>query len=71
VNHLITLWQGECGYPSGDNSGGWQGRGPWGERIQAKWVLRRLLTDFGLGLEVTNAFVLREFEQENRPNTKG
>ena len=71
VNHPITLWQGECGYPSGDNSGGWQGRGPWGERIQAKWVLRRLLTDFGLGLEVTNAFVLREFEQENRPNTKG
>jgi hypothetical protein len=55
----IALWQGECGYPSADNStGGWTGRGPWGERIQAKWILRRMLTDLGLGVELSNIFVL-------------
>jgi hypothetical protein len=71
ADNRIALWQGECGYPSADNSGGWQGRGPWGERIQAKWVLRRLLTDLSMGVEVSNVFALREFTEDNRPNRKG
>ena len=33
---------GECRSPSAENSGGWRGRGRWGERIQGKWRLRRL-----------------------------
>ena len=67
----IALWQGECGYPSAENSAGWQGRGPWGERIQAKWLLRRYLTDFSLDIPVSVYFLLCEPSEGDRVNAKG
>ncbi len=56
----LEVWQGECGYPSGQNSTGWQGNGPWSENIQAKWLLRRALTDLSFGAHVSAYFSLRE-----------
>ncbi|MEM2027704.1 MAG: cellulase family glycosylhydrolase [Candidatus Bathyarchaeia archaeon] len=56
----IGLWQGECGYPSTENTAGWYGSGPWGEKIQAKWILRRLLTDLSIGVEVSSIYTLLE-----------
>lgn len=56
----IGLWQGECGYPSTENTAGWYGSGPWGEKIQAKWILRRLLTDISIGAEVSCIYTLTE-----------
>ena len=56
----LEVWQGECGYPSGQNSKGWQGNGPWSENIQAKWLLRRALTDLHFGASVSAYFLLRE-----------
>ncbi|MEM1989737.1 MAG: cellulase family glycosylhydrolase [Candidatus Bathyarchaeia archaeon] len=56
----IGLWQGECGYPSTENTAGWYGTGPWGEKIQAKWILRRLLTDLSIGVEVSCIYTLLE-----------
>jgi hypothetical protein len=67
----IELWQGECGYPSAANSSSWQGRGPWGENIQAKWLARRFLTDLSLGLPVSVYFLLRVPPEEERFNEKG
>jgi hypothetical protein len=54
----MQLWQGETGYPSHENSTGFTGEGPWTEKIQAKTMLRRLLIDCGLGLDLTNWFIV-------------
>lgn len=73
-NKKIIYWQGECGYPSGLNSHGWQGTGPWGKNIQAKWLLRRMLSDLTAGAQVTAYFALREYMtvgQHGRKNRKG
>ncbi len=73
-NNKIVYWQGECGYPSGLNSHGWQGTGPWGENIQAKWLLRRMLSDITAGARVTAYFALREYMtvgKHGRKNRKG
>jgi hypothetical protein len=70
-DHPVELWQGECGYPSSEHTTSWKGRGPWGENIQAKWLLRRFLTDFSLDIPVTVYFLLREPQEENRVNAKG
>lgn len=68
----IPLWQGECGYPSEAHSMGWFGLGPWGERIQAKWVLRRLLIDAIHGLPVSAYFMIVEIQNTSgRVNFKG
>jgi hypothetical protein len=49
----IELWQGEDGAPSTEGCvGGISGQ--WTEATQARWLLRRLLTDLGLGLELTS-----------------
>jgi hypothetical protein len=52
------IWQGECGYPSTEDTAGFRGTGPWGEQIQAKFVLRRLLTDWCAGADVSTYFML-------------
>jgi len=62
---------GECGYPSSEHTTSWKGRGPWGENIQAKWLLRRFLCDLALDIPVTVYFLLREPQEENRVNAKG
>jgi hypothetical protein len=67
----IKIWQGECGYGSAAHTQGWQGNGPWGENIQAKWLLRRALTDLGSGMEVSAYFILHEYEMGSGVNYKG
>ncbi len=50
----IELWQGENGCPS-RNDGGYALSGyDWNETRQAKWLLRRLLTDLKLNIELTS-----------------
>lgn len=67
----IQLWQGECGYPSAGHSKGWTGSGPWGENIQAKWLLRRALTDLSSGMGVSAYFILEEYKMGGGLNSKG
>jgi len=67
----IELWQGECGYPSSEYTTSWKGRGPWGEHVQAKWILRRLLSDFSVGIPVNIYFLLREPPEDDKVNAKG
>ena len=70
----IELWQGECGYPSSVHTRSWKGRGPWGENIQAKWLLRRFLIDYSMDIPVTVYYLLREWkgtEPPNKQNAKG
>jgi len=69
----ISLWQGECGYPSTEHSLGWRDPwgGPWGERIQAKWLLRRSLLDISVGVEVSTYFTLVDYRDKDITNTKG
>lgn len=57
----IELWQGECGYPSEDNGSGWTGNGPWSPNIQAKWLLRRMLTDLSYNAQVIKYFCMVEY----------
>lgn len=51
-NPEITLWQGECGCPSTDNSVGALCNYKWNESRQARWLLRRLINDLRLDLEM-------------------
>ena len=44
-NPNLELWQGECGYPSHSSTRDYRGTGPWGDIIQAKWLLRQSFTD--------------------------
>ncbi|NQZ75336.1 MAG: hypothetical protein HRT61_04385 [Ekhidna sp.] len=61
----IELWQGECGYPSAMNGGGWNGTGPYGENTQAKWILRRAFTDLSFDANVSAYFMLKENKHPN------
>jgi hypothetical protein len=69
----IQLWDGEGGYPSSEHTGSYKGRGPWGENIQAKWLLRRYLINFSLDIPVMIYFYLTEvYSPENeKSNAKG
>jgi len=67
----IELWQGECGYPSSEYTTSWKGRGPWGRYVQAKWLLRRFMFDFSMGIPVNIYFLLREPPEDGRVNAKG
>jgi len=60
-NPSMEVWQGECGYPSEDNSSGWVGNGPWSPIIQAKWLLRRMFTDLSYNAQRISYFCLREY----------
>lgn len=53
-----TLWQGENGCPSvgGTGSAGALSELPWDETLQAKWLLRRIMTDLKNELELTSYF---------------
>lgn len=57
-NPAIKIWQGENGYPSEPNSTGFVGEPPWTETIQAKIMLRRMLTDCSLGIDMTLWFLI-------------
>lgn len=49
ISPNVTLMQGEAGVPH-QRSIMWLGKHDWTETIQAKWALRRLLTDLHLGI---------------------
>jgi hypothetical protein len=57
-NKRVKLWQGENGCPSkgGKGSVGAMSNLDWNETRQAKWLLRRILVDLDLGLELTSYF---------------
>ncbi len=57
-NPAIKLWQGENGFPSQPNSTGFSGEPPWTENVQAKIMLRRLITDCSLGLDMSLWFLI-------------
>jgi hypothetical protein len=67
----IVLWQGECGYPSTSTSEGWHREGPWSERVQAKWLTRRFLTDLGENLPVAVYYELRDATYSGKTSTFG
>lgn len=52
----LAIWQGENGAPSTTNSTGALREYEWDEARQAKWLLRRLLTDLKLQVELTSYF---------------
>jgi polysaccharide biosynthesis protein PslG len=54
----IQLWATESGYPSTPNSADWTGSGPWTEDLQAVWLLRRLLCNYGLGTKINLYYTL-------------
>ena len=56
-----VLWQSECGFPSSADTAGWGYGGPWDETKHAKWVLRRLLSDASLDMQVSIYFVLHDY----------
>jgi len=57
-NPRVELWQGENGCPSkgGAGSVGALSKLDWTEARQAKWLLRRILTDLRFGIELTSYF---------------
>lgn len=52
----LALWQGECGCPSQQGSVGALGSARWSETRQAKWLVRRMLIDLQLKLEMTSYY---------------
>jgi hypothetical protein len=61
----IKLWQGENGCPSQKGSAGALRQYEWNETRQAKWLLRRILTDLRLGIELTSYFHLVDLVNYN------
>ena len=57
-NESVKVWQGENGCPSkgGPESTGALSKLDWNEHKQAKWVLRRILSDLRLDVELTSYF---------------
>lgn len=71
----IILRQGETGCPSQGNLGGALSENDWTEVSQAKWNLRRMVTDKGHGIPTT-AFTISDFtyskqDYVTRKNVKG
>jgi len=50
------LWQGESGCPSKAGSTGAMGKYDWTENLQARWVLRRTMSDLRMRVEMTSYF---------------
>lgn len=74
-NPQLQLWQGECGYPSASSTKDFRGVSPWGEIVQAKWLLRQSFVDtFFLRCSLSNFFKLFDggdrAEKQKRPELK-
>ena len=54
----IPLWQGENGAPSVKGGAGALAGADWNEERQAKWLLRRILNDLRMGIELTSYFLI-------------
>lgn len=74
----VGLWQGENGAPSYGGGQGALSNLEWSEDTQAKWLLRRLLTDLHLGIEMSSYFLIVDIENyvrregnTGKPNPKG
>jgi len=52
----LEIWQGENGCPSEKGGAGALADLDWNETRQAKWLLRRILSDLRLGIELTSYF---------------
>jgi hypothetical protein len=63
----VKLWQGECGCPSDPKTeGGIDNKGrKWNEQLQAKWLLRRILTDLRADLDLTSYFTTVDLTRYN------
>jgi len=58
-NPEFEVWQGECGIASQSRTTGYRATGPWGETIQAKWLLRQSFVDtYYCGATLSNYFKL-------------
>lgn len=66
----VKLWQGECGCPSEPKTeGGTDKKGlKWNEQRQAKWLLRRILTDLRADLDLTSYFTTVDLTHYNWGN---
>jgi hypothetical protein len=74
-NPRLELWQGECGYGSASSTKDFRGTSPWGEMVQAKWLLRQAFIDtFYLRATLSNYFKLFDggdrSAQQARPELK-
>ncbi len=56
----LELWQGECGVPSEKGGVGALAGMDWSEPRQARWLLRRVLLDMKLELELSSYFHLTD-----------
>jgi hypothetical protein len=54
----LGLWQGENGAPSVKGGAGALANMEWTEPRQARWLLRRILTDLSLEIEMTSYFLI-------------
>lgn len=61
----VELWQGENGSPSQPGGAGALANLQWTEPTQARWVLRRILNDLRLGIELTSYFHLVDMVNYN------
>ena len=52
----VGIWQGENGAPSTNDSAGALRDLPWNENRQARWLLRRIIADLSLEVELTSYF---------------
>ncbi len=58
------IMQGESGFPAHIPPQSWYARKTWtnsDETLQAKWMLRRYITDLSLGLKMTSLFMVTDF----------
>jgi len=68
----VGLWQGENGCPSQKGSSGALSQQEWTEERQAKWLLRRILSDLRLEIELTSYFLIVDLVgYRGRTNWKG
>jgi polysaccharide biosynthesis protein PslG len=75
-NPRLEVWNGENGAPSVTNGVGGMSDLAWTEATQARWLLRRALTDFALEVELTSYFHAADMPDYGRitygwPESKG
>lgn len=70
-NPKFEIWQGECGIASQSRTTGYRATGPWGENIQAKWLLRQSFVDtYYCGATLSNYFKLFSDGELDPPATE-
>ena len=66
----MQLWQGENGCPSAQGSTGALRQYEWTEARQAKWLLRRILVDLAMDLDLTSYFHAVDLSNYTTLNTQ-